>query len=66
MKKLLANLMELIWRCNQMHSRYFAKIKSWYEKGLWTLDMVHAAVPKMLTIDEYKQITEQDYDIEEE
>lgn len=66
MRKLLASLMELIWRYNQMHSRYFKKIKNWYEKGLWTIDMVFAAVPKMITADEYQEITGQEYEFVEE
>lgn len=65
MRKLLENLIQLLWRCRIMHSRYFTKIKTWYEKGLWTLDMVFAAVPKMITADEYKEITGLDYEFVE-
>ena len=49
-----------------MHSRYFNKIKNWFEKGLWSLDMVFAAVPKMITADEYQEITDREYEFEEE
>ena len=48
-----------------MHSRWFEKVKTWYEKDLWTLDMVFAAVPKMITADEYKEITGLDYEFNE-
>ena len=49
-----------------MKSKWYSKIKGWYEKGLWTLDMVFAAVPKMITADEYKKITGLDYEFEEQ
>lgn len=65
MKRLLERLIQW-WRNNIMHSRYFAKVKMWYEKGLWTLDMVFSAVPKMITADEYKEITGLDYEFEGE
>ena len=44
-----------------MHSKWFMKVKTWYEKGLWTLDMVHSAVPKMITADEFEEITGKPY-----
>ena len=36
-----------------MHSRMFEKIKTWYEKGLWSKEQVHDAVPKLITEAEY-------------
>lgn len=39
----------------------FEKIKRWYELGLWTKEMVHNAVPKLITEDEYKVIVGEDY-----
>ena len=39
-----------------MHSRMFEKIKTWYEKGLWTKEQVHDAVPKLITEEEYIEI----------
>lgn len=36
----------------------FEKIKNWYRKGLWTYEMVWNAVPKLLTEEEAKEITE--------
>lgn len=46
-----------------MHSKWFKKIKTWYEKGLWTKDMVFAAVPRMITADEYEEITGDPYNL---
>lgn len=38
-------------------SKYYERIKSWYEKGLWTKEQVHQAVDKgLITEDEYKEI----------
>ena len=38
------------------------KITKWYKQGLWTLEMVKNAVAKsVITIDEYKEITGEDY-----
>lgn len=40
----------------------FEKIKSYYDRGLWTAEMVANAVVKgKITTDEYKQITGLDY-----
>lgn len=66
MRKLLEKLIQWLWRSNIMKSKWYSKIKIWYEKELWTLDMVFAAVPKMITADEYKQITGLEYEFEEE
>lgn len=48
-----------------MHSKWFKKIKDWYEKKLWAKDMVFAAVPKMITADEYEEITGEPYEFPE-
>lgn len=38
-------------------SKYYERIKSWYDKGLWTKEQVHQAVEKgLITEDEYKTI----------
>lgn len=66
MRKLLEILIQWLWRSSIMKSKYFTKIKMWYEKGLWSLDMVFAAVPKMITADEYTKITGLEYEFEEE
>lgn len=44
------------------HSKKFNTVKKWYERGLWTKDMVHnAVVKKWITADEYKELTGDDY-----
>ena len=47
-----------------MHSKWFEKVKTWYEKGLWTKDKVFAAVPKMITAEEYEEIVGEAYSFE--
>lgn len=64
--KILTKILEWLTGGNKMHSKWFAKVKLWYDKGLWSLDMVFAAVPKMITPEEYYQITGQEYDWEEQ
>lgn len=40
----------------------FEKIKKWYDKGLWTDEMVRNAVVKgVITEEEYKEITGNEY-----
>ncbi len=40
-----------------MHSKMFEKIKFYYDKGLWTKEMVYQAVEKgLITQDEYLEI----------
>ena len=47
-------------------SKWYAKIKGWYEAGYWTKLMVkNAVVKEKITGDEYKEITGEDYIIEE-
>jgi len=43
------------------HSKDFEKIKGWYEKGLWKVKHVRAAVGKKITADEFTEITGEDY-----
>lgn len=44
-------------------SKNFEKIKKYFEKGLWTIKMVHNVVGKEsgITAQEYKLITGEDY-----
>lgn len=43
-------------------SKWYAKIKEWYEAGWWTKKMVkNAVIKKWITADEYKTITSEDY-----
>lgn len=43
-------------------SKWYAKIKGWYEAGWWMKKMVKNAVVKAkITADEYKTITSEDY-----
>ena len=44
-----------------MHSKNYAKVKQYYDSGLWTLAMVRIAVPCWITRDEYKEITGEYY-----
>ena len=45
-------------------SKMFNKIKTYYEKGLWTKKMVGDAVEKKrITEEEYKIITGDDYEV---
>ena len=40
----------------------FEKIKKWYDLGLWTKEMVHNAVPKLITPEQYEEITGEPYE----
>ena len=43
-------------------SKWYEKIKGWYEAGWWTKGMVKDAVVKeKITADEYKDLTGEDY-----
>ena len=46
-----------------MHSKNFAKIKGYYDRGLWSIDKVRAVVGKPLGIteEEFFEITGQIY-----
>lgn len=39
------------------HSKNFGKVKSYYERGMWSTERVAAAVGKWITEDEYREIT---------
>lgn len=45
-------------------SKNFEKVKDYYERGLWSIDRVRAAVGKWITAEEFKEITGEDYDAE--
>lgn len=43
-------------------SKWYTKIKDWYDAGYWTKTMVkNAVVKEKITVDEYKDITGEDY-----
>ena len=44
----------------------FAKVKRYYDSRLWSAAMVHAAVGKWITAEEYTTITGQAYESEEQ
>lgn len=39
-----------------MHSQKFDRVKGYYDKGLWTADMVRNAVGKWITAEEAEEI----------
>lgn len=46
------------------HSRMFDKINHWYNEcvpAVWTKEQVYAAVPKLITPEEYEEITGEPY-----
>lgn len=46
-----------------MHSKKYAKVKKYYDKGMWTIDMVHDAVEKgWITAEEFEEITGEPYE----
>jgi len=50
------------------HSRMFEKINHFYNEvvpALWTKDMVYDAVPKLITAEEYEEITGEPYEFPE-
>lgn len=45
-----------------MRSPKFTKVKTYYDKGLWTIDMVRNAVVKgWITEEEFYEITGEEY-----
>ena len=44
-----------------MVSKNFEKVKGYYERGMWSIERVHAAVGKWITPAEYEQITGEVY-----
>ena len=43
----------------------FERIKKWYDLGLWNKEMVHNAVPKLITPEQYEEITGEPYEGEQ-
>lgn len=43
------------------HSKKFEQIKKWYEEGYWSKKRVHDAVGKLITAEEYEEITGEPY-----
>lgn len=46
------------------HSPMYDKINHWYNEvvpAVWSKDMVYKAVPKMITAEEYEEITGEPY-----
>lgn len=46
-------------------SAKFNKVKQYYDTGRWNKTMVHNAVGKWITAEEYEQITGEPYEVEE-
>ena len=44
-------------------SKNFDKIKTYYDRGLWSIDRVKASVSKWITAEEYKEITGEDFSV---
>lgn len=44
-------------------SKNYAKVKRYYDNRLWSAAMVHTAVGKWITAEEYKEITGKKYEI---
>jgi hypothetical protein len=42
-------------------SKNYAKVKGFYETGLWSIRKVHDAVGKWITPEEYAEITGEEY-----
>ena len=43
------------------HSKNFEKVKTYYERGMWSKERVYAAVGKWITAEEYEEITGEAY-----
>jgi uncharacterized XkdX family phage protein len=43
-------------------SKNFEKVKTYYNRGLWSIDRVRSAVGKWITAEEYKEITGEEVD----
>lgn len=44
------------------HSKNFKKIKTFYDRKLWSIAKVRACVPDQITAAEFKEITSEDYE----
>lgn len=42
-------------------SKHYELVKSFYDRGLWSIDRVRSAVGKWITKAEYKEITGETY-----
>lgn len=42
-------------------SKNYAKVKRYYDSSLWSVAMVHTAVDKWITAEEYEMITKEVY-----
>ena len=43
-------------------SKNFEKVKTYYNRGLWSIERVRSAVGKWITAEEYKEITGEEVD----
>ena len=43
------------------HSKNYEKVKSYYDRGMWSQERVYAAVGKWITLEEYREITSEEY-----
>ena len=44
------------------HSKKYEKVKTYYDRGVWTIDMVRNAVVKgWITEEEFTEITREEY-----
>jgi len=41
---------------------WFDRVKMYYDKGLWSKERVYNVVGKVITAEEYEEITGQEYD----
>ena len=41
---------------------WYDRVKMYYDKGLWSKERVYNVVGKVITAEEYKEITGQEYD----
>ena len=44
------------------HSKNFQKIKTFYDRKLWSIEKVRACVPNLITAAVFKEITGEDYE----
>lgn len=44
------------------HSKNYAKVKRYYDLGMWDIEKVRAAVGKWITAEEFEEITGQPYE----
>ena len=47
-------------------SKNYTTVKRYYDSRLWSVAMVHTAVGKWITAEEYEEITGQTYESEEQ